>query len=186
VEELFEGAKSLKFTGGEPSIQPHYIFEVLHGLELDVPIVLHTNGYWTNEIGSLFEGVLDLAIVDFKFGTGECAKSVAGAERYWEVLTRNLRNAQTYDMLVRHVVVPGHVECCTLPILEWVQGEADRRALAANVADDLPLAKAGFDLQVLFTYAPHADGLKQLTYNRTVSDEEKARVAAVAEAIGKK
>lgn len=186
IEENFERAQALKFTGGEPAIQPHYILSVLRALELNAPVVLHTNGYWTPEIGSLLEGAVDVAIVDFKFGKGECARTVAGVERYWEVLTRNLKHAQTYDVLVRHVAIPGHVECCTMPILDWVSGEAELRGMAARVAEDLPIVRAGFDLQVLFTYEPAADALKRPAYNRGVSDEERQRVAAYAQSLQKK
>ncbi|MEM4207281.1 MAG: hypothetical protein QXW96_01490, partial [Candidatus Nitrosocaldus sp.] len=24
------------------------------------------------------------------------------------------------DMVIRHLIMPGHVECCTKPVLEWV------------------------------------------------------------------
>ena len=38
-----------------------------------------------------------------------------------EVVTRNFETAyRDSEILLRHLVIPGHVECCTAPIIEWV------------------------------------------------------------------
>jgi len=44
------------------------------------------------------------------------------APRYWEVTTRNFSVIckRREDIIVRHLVLPGHVECCTKPVLKWL------------------------------------------------------------------
>ena len=42
---------------------------------------------------------------------------------YWEACTRNHLMADRYgEMIIRVLVLPGHNECCTRPILEWIAG----------------------------------------------------------------
>ena len=35
-------------------------------------------------------------------------------------ITRNLLSSKD-NLLIRHLVMPGHITCCTQPIVEWVQ-----------------------------------------------------------------
>ncbi|MEM3138406.1 MAG: pyruvate formate lyase-activating protein, partial [Thermofilaceae archaeon] len=30
------------------------------------------------------------------------------------------------DMIIRHLVLPGHVECCTKPVLRWISENCPR------------------------------------------------------------
>ncbi|MCX6647477.1 MAG: radical SAM protein, partial [bacterium] len=40
----------------------------------------------------------------------------------WEIITRNLpMERDVADILIRHLVLPGHVECCTSKIIEWMK-----------------------------------------------------------------
>jgi putative pyruvate formate lyase activating enzyme len=38
---------------------------------------------------------------------------------YWETVTENLRllHEGGEDLTIRHLVMPNHVECCTVPVL---------------------------------------------------------------------
>ena len=66
------------------------------------------------------DGVVALYIADFKFGNDECAKRLAGVGRYLEVVTRNLRiAAERTPMIIRHLLMPGHVDCCFRPVVDW-------------------------------------------------------------------
>ena len=33
---------------------------------------------------------------------------------------------QNGDMIIRHLVIPGHVECCTKPVLDWIAENCSR------------------------------------------------------------
>jgi len=41
---------------------------------------------------------------------------------YWDTITHNLVLLADWgeDFSLRHLVMPGHVECCTYPVLEWI------------------------------------------------------------------
>lgn len=116
-----KGAKTINLLGGEPSMHLHTILEIAAAAERPLPLALNSNMYMTPEVIELLDGVVGLYIADFKFGPGACAQRLAGIQRYWEVVTRNLRAAAEHaDVLVRHLVMPGHLGCCLRPVAEWM------------------------------------------------------------------
>jgi len=138
LQELVDrGAKTINLLGGEPSLHLHTILEIAatHSeLYKDVrtiealPILLNSNFYMTPQVIDDLEGVAKYYLADFKFGSDACAKGIAGGHitRYVSVVTRNLTHAWAQcqrtgaRLLVRHLVMPGHVECCTKPVRAWV------------------------------------------------------------------
>ncbi len=119
-----EGARNVNFLGGEPSIHAHAILELALHLPPDFPIVLNTNLYLSAEGFALLRDVVDIYLADFKFGNQACAERLAGVEDYLPVVRRNLRKAAGAGrLIVRHLVMPAHVDCCTLPCLDWLAAE---------------------------------------------------------------
>jgi putative pyruvate formate lyase activating enzyme len=115
------GARTINLLGGEPSLHLHTILEIAAAAEEPLPLVLNTNMYMTPEVIDLLAGVISLYIADFKFGNDECAHALAGVQRYVEVITRNLlRVARHADLIVRHLLMPGHLECCFAPVAHWL------------------------------------------------------------------
>jgi len=80
-----------------------------------------TKGYCRVEAMSLLDGIIDVYLIDYKFGRDSCAENLAHIPRYSEVIHRNLiiANKQA-DVLVRHLILPNHITCCSLPILYWL------------------------------------------------------------------
>jgi putative pyruvate formate lyase activating enzyme len=77
--------------------------------------------YMSEETMELLDGIVDLYLADFKYGNDQCAKRLSNVDRYFEVVSRNhLLASKQADMIVRHLMLPGHLECCTLPILDWL------------------------------------------------------------------
>ncbi|MGC9121884.1 MAG: radical SAM protein, partial [Thermogladius sp.] len=69
-----------------------------------------------------------------KYGNDECAWRLSKVRHYWAVATRNIKMAHdSGDMIIRHLVLPGHLECCTRRVLQWIS-ENTPRALV-NVMD---------------------------------------------------
>ena len=74
-----------------------------------------------------------------------CAKRLAGVDDYVRIVTRNLqlRQASGRGFIVRHLLLPGHAECCYRPILEWLGAQStasplqSSRQLHAGVAGGL-------------------------------------------------
>ena len=77
--------------------------------------------YYSQETAELLAGFIDLYLLDFKYGNDECAGAISNASGYWEACTRNHLMAVRYgELVIRVLVLPGHNECCTRPILEWI------------------------------------------------------------------
>ena len=82
------------------------------------PIVWKSDFYGTDEAFDLLEGVVDTYVADFKFGNDQCARQIARVDRYLEVVTRNLLRACCQGrLIVRHLLLPGHFDCCYRPIV---------------------------------------------------------------------
>lgn len=120
------GAKTINLLGGEPTLHLHTILEIAaEAAERDparpLPLLINSNMYMTPEVIDLLDGVAAMYIADFKFGSDVCAHDLAGVERYVEVVTRNLPHAaRTSEVLVRHLVMPGHIDCCLRPVVRWL------------------------------------------------------------------
>lgn len=120
-----EGARNINWVGGEPTPNIPYILEsmkVLASRGVNVPQLWNSNMYLTPEGLSLILHVMDIWLPDFKYGNDGCALRYSVAPRYWEVTTRNFEVLcrRREDIIVRHLVLPGHLDCCTKPVLRWL------------------------------------------------------------------
>lgn len=71
---------------------------------------------------------------DLKYGNDSCALKYSIVKNYFEVASRNIKIAHdSGDIIIRHLVLPNHVECCTRNVLKWIS-ENTRRALT-NIMD---------------------------------------------------
>lgn len=114
------GARNLQWVGGEPTIHLPAILRAMQGCA-DLPsIVWKSDFYGTPEVFALLEEFVDIAVADFKFGNDRCAERIAGVPRYVEVVTRNLRAVARSELIVRHLLLPGHFDCCFRPVARWM------------------------------------------------------------------
>lgn len=117
-----QGARNIQWVGGEPTIHLPAILDVMSSVNELPPVVWKSDFYGTPEAFELLDGVVSVYVPDFKFGNDECAQRIAGVERYWEVVTRNLQlAAKQADVIVRHLLLPGHWDCCFVPITRWLR-----------------------------------------------------------------
>jgi putative pyruvate formate lyase activating enzyme len=88
----------------------------------NVPMLWNSNFFVTLESMKILRVLTDVWLPDFKFGPGRCAIKLAKTPWYWETVTRNIALIAEWgeDFTIRHLVMPGHVECCTYPVLEWI------------------------------------------------------------------
>lgn len=133
-----DGARSLSFAGGNPD---ESLFAVLRFLreapeEWSLPVVWNNHAYCTPEVLDLLEGVVDVYLPDLKYGNNECGLRWSGVPAYFDlarqVIAQMLR--QNVPVIVRMLVLPGHVCCCHLPAL---------RRLAERATKDLRLSVRG-------------------------------------------
>ncbi|RLI92636.1 MAG: radical SAM protein [Candidatus Altiarchaeales archaeon] len=114
-------ARNVNWVGGDPTPNLAYILEVLNNLERNIPQVWNSNMYLTKESMSLLDGVIDVYLTDFKYGNDKCAERLSNVRNYCSVVKRNHKIAKEQcEMIIRHLVMPNHLECCTFPILEWI------------------------------------------------------------------
>lgn len=113
------GAKNLNFVTPTPHL--HTILRILAEMRVNAPIVWNSNMYHSEEAAKLLCGVIDLYLGDFKYGNDGCAKRYSNADHYRDTVTRNFLCAyDDSDILLRQLVLPEHIECCTAPIIDWV------------------------------------------------------------------
>jgi len=129
------GARNINHVGGEPTPNMHFIIDSLRHLKVNVPQIWNSNMYMSSEAAMVLAGLIDLWLPDFKYGNNRCAFRLSAIPRYWETVTRNLKIAARYggDMIIRHLVLPGHLECCTRPVLEWITSHMPRGKVMVNV-----------------------------------------------------
>lgn len=120
AQAVTAGAKSISILGGEPTLHAHTLLE-LAAADPTLPIALNSNLYMTPEVIDQLRGVAALYLGDFKFGNDGCAERLAGAPRYFEVITRNILHIlEGTPLIVRHLLMPGHFDCCFRPVINWL------------------------------------------------------------------
>ncbi len=128
-----DGAANINYVGGEPTPNLHIILESLKYLDVNVPILWNSNMYMSEEAMRLLIDVVDIWLPDFKYWSNECAKrlsKVGSKKSYREVVTRNhLIASENGDMIIRHLVLPNHLECDTKPILRWIAENIGNKVL---------------------------------------------------------
>jgi len=131
----------------------HVVAQVLEALSLAVdagfslPLVHNSGGYDAFETLRLLDGVVDVYMPDFKVWSPDAAARLLGArdypgvaraalqEMYRQVgdLTVDEEGIAVRGLLVRHLVLPGHLEE-TAAILAWISEELSPRTWV-NVMD---------------------------------------------------
>jgi putative pyruvate formate lyase activating enzyme len=113
--------KNVNWVGGDPTPNIPYILEVLTHCNKNIPQIWNSNMYCTEEALNLLNGVIDLYLSDFKYGNNTCASRLSNVDKYWEIITRNHVIAlQQGELIIRHLVMPNHTECCSKVIMEWI------------------------------------------------------------------
>ena len=116
-----EGARNVNWVGGEPTPNLHNILAALNECEVNVPSVWNSNMYMSLEAMKLLFGTQDVYLTDLKYGNDVCALKYSKVQNYWKVVTRNHRLAfANAELIIRHLVLPTHIECCTRPALTWI------------------------------------------------------------------
>ncbi len=116
-----QGARNIQWVGGEPTIHLPAILAAMADCDPLIPVVWKSNFFATIETFAFLDGVVDVYVADLKFGNDTCARQIAGVDGYMSIVTRNLLlAAQGTRLIVRHLLLPGHLECCYRPIVDWM------------------------------------------------------------------
>lgn len=122
IEELkARGCRNVNLVGGEPTPWLAQWLETFKHVNVNIPVIWNSNSYYSVETAQLLAGFVDVYLLDFKYGPSGCAERISGAPDYWATCTRNhLEAKENGELIIRILVLPGHVECCTRPIIEWI------------------------------------------------------------------
>jgi putative pyruvate formate lyase activating enzyme len=131
------GARSLSFVGGNPDESLPAVLACLEAAPRDwvLPIVWNSHAYSTPEAMRLLDGVVDAYVPDLKYMNRACAQRLSGVANYPEMAMRAIHAMllQGVAVLVRILVLPGHVECCHLPALEFLAGLRESELLFISI-----------------------------------------------------
>lgn len=163
-----QGARNVNWVGGDPTPNLPYILQVLKECNINIAQVWNSNMYCSIETMKLLDGVIDLYLTDFKYGNDECARRLSKVEDYMKIVTRNHKKAHDNgEMIIRHLVMPNHIKCCSKPIIKWI-GE---NLLNATV-------------NIMAQYRPEYNAYDYEDIARSVSLEEVLLVKDYADEIG--
>jgi len=129
--------RNTNWVGGEPTPNLHYILDVLVELKDGPPVVWNTNFYASLETMRILDGIVDIWLPDFKYGNNECAQKYSKIPKYFDVVSRNFKilSDKGEEVIIRHLIMPNHVECCTIPILTWIKENMDLSHVRLNLMD---------------------------------------------------
>jgi uncharacterized Fe-S radical SAM superfamily protein PflX len=111
------GSQSWMVLGGNPDQSVLGILDALQFTNSDIPIVWNTALWSTPEILTVLREIVDIWIIDIKFGNNVCAVLESGVTGYVETIARNIeRLKDETHVILRHGVQQKHIKCCTMPI----------------------------------------------------------------------
>lgn len=116
-----QGATNVNFVGGVPDVNLHYILRTLSHCPPDTHVVWNTNLWTTQKVMDRLEGIVGTWLGDYKFGNDRCGRKWSGGSgAYVDTVETAIRVAASTEanVVIRHLVMPGHVDCCTLPVIE--------------------------------------------------------------------
>lgn len=112
---------NVNWVGGDPTSNIHFILETMRECRSSVPQVWNSNMYLSEIAMDLLKGMVDVYLTDFKYGNDGCAKRLSNVDDYTRVVRRNhLLAREDAEVIIRHLVLPNHIECCTRPVLTWI------------------------------------------------------------------
>ncbi|MEM2117586.1 MAG: radical SAM protein [Candidatus Bathyarchaeia archaeon] len=166
VENLrASGCRNANLVGGEPTPWLEQWLETFKHVNVNIPVVWNSNTYYSPETAQLLAGFADVYLLDFKYGPSDCAVKISDAPNYWEVCTRNHLDAKKYgELIIRVLVLPGHLECCTKPVLNWI---AENLGLETRV-------------NVMFQYRPEWRAYEIPELRRRLTRDEMERALQLA------
>ena len=170
IEQLRRsGCRNANLVGGEPTPWLKQWLETFKHVSVSVPVVWNSNSYYSPETSLLLAGFVDVYLLDFKYGPGECAERISDAPKYWEACTRNHLDAKKNgELIIRVLVLPDHLDCCTAPILNWV---------SQNLGTETRV-------NLLFQYRPEWRANEIPELRRRLSREETKKAIRYAEKAG--
>ena len=181
-EILDKGVKRVGFVSPSHFIpQMCVIINIIHSLGYKPVWVFNTNGYDKVETLRSLEGIIDVWLPDFKYMESELAREFSGAFDYpgvaamalkemyrqkGSVLILNDDNTAESGIIVRHLVLPGHVEN-SLKVIRYLAEEISPRIHVSLMAQYYPTKPVSGHPQL-------SRGVSENDYSKVVAEMEKS------------
>ena len=163
------GCRNANLVGGDPTAWLANWLEAFKHVNVNVPVVWNSNSYYSEESARLLSGFVDVYLLDFKYGNDECAARISNANEYWKVCTRNHLYGKKYgELLIRVLVLPGHLDCCTKLSLRWIAQQFGK-CIRTNV---------------MFQYHPEWRAKEVPELGRRLTRNERERAVRLAKEVG--
>jgi len=121
ITALHRGARTVMVLGGEPTVHLPATLELVAALPDSSRMVWKTNGHGSAQARELLDDIFDVWVVDYKFGNDACARRLAKIPDYTSIVRKNLLWANEHsELIARHLLMPGHLECCWKPVAGWL------------------------------------------------------------------
>lgn len=154
-----DGARTIKLLGGTPEPSIHAILRGLRALDTPLPVAWESTMFIGRQCLRIMRGCVDLVVANMRYGNDRCARELSGVDAYVAPAMAALREVGRWtDVTLRHLVLPGHVDCCTAP-------------LAGMLEEALPEV----ELVLLMQYVPFWRAGERPELSRRLSDEERER-----------
>jgi putative pyruvate formate lyase activating enzyme len=169
IKLLYEnGINNIFFLGGEPLVHLLSLFNLLKSLPSSIKKNLYSYLYIPPKILELITDSFDLFLAEYRYGNDQCAIKYSSAKDYTNIIQRNLLYLNTSSkIIVRHLLLPGHMECCYRPLVDWL-------------ANNLPQVKFSLGNEYIPTYKAHYFP----EINRRIRDEEYQVAVSMAQERG--
>ena len=119
---ISKAVKSLFLLGGEATCNLYDIVDTISYMKTKPLIVWNSNMYYSEEAFAVIKEFADVFLADIKFGCNECAEKISRTPFYLGTVINNIENVIKLNkkVVIRHLALSGHFDCCTKPILELV------------------------------------------------------------------
>ncbi|MCK5346899.1 MAG: radical SAM protein, partial [Candidatus Heimdallarchaeota archaeon] len=144
------------------------ILQTLDLVESNIPVVWNSNFYMSDEAMGILKGIVDIYLSDFKYGNNECGSRLSKVNNYFDIISENHKKAfDDAELVIRHLVLPSHFECCGRPILEFVHDNFKDKAV----------------VNIMGQYRPCYNAKEYPEIARSVSSDEMSQAINLAEKL---
>lgn len=163
-----EGSRNVNFVGGDPTPNLLYILKTMRLTSENIPVIWNSNFYMSEDAMKLLDSFVDLYLSDFKYGSSDCAQRLSRVPNYWDIITRNhLMAKKAGDMIIRHLVLPNHVECCSKPILKWISENLGNETVVNIMGQYRPVYRAN-EFPEIMRYPGRGEMEETINYAKSI------------------
>lgn len=113
----YSNCNSVMFSSaGDPAPHALNILKVLKSApeSLNLPLIWNSNNYAASTLWKVINDLVDVHVIDMKFGNDKCAQELAGCKNHnhYAIETLNSLAKSSGRKIIRWLLLPGHLDCC--------------------------------------------------------------------------